>query len=104
MKAKNYDLTFLPLFEEDLAKIVSYISKNLHNPTAAHQLVDDVEQAIFERLQYPDGYEPFQSLKNRPHPYYTITVKNFMIFYVLIGKTMEVRRILYRKRDMDKLL
>lgn len=31
-----------------------------------------------------------------------ISVKNFTIFYVVIGDTMEVRRILYSRRDLTK--
>lgn len=37
---KNYNLTFLPLFEEDLNQIVDYISLQLQNPMVALQLVD----------------------------------------------------------------
>lgn len=37
---KNYNLTFLPLFEEDLNQIVDYISLRLQNPMVALQLVD----------------------------------------------------------------
>ena len=47
---KNYNLTFLPLFEEDLNQIVDYISLQLKNPKAALQLADQVYTAIQERL------------------------------------------------------
>ena len=49
----NYQLKFLPLFEEDLNEIVTYIAVNLKNPAAAKKLIDDVEKAIYKRLQYP---------------------------------------------------
>lgn len=38
------------------------------------------------------------------HPYYRIDVRNFAVFYVVINDTMEVRRLLYSKRDMNALL
>ncbi len=38
------------------------------------------------------------------HPYYRINVRNFSIFYVVIDNTMEVRRILYSKRNIDELI
>lgn len=104
MKDKAYQIIFLPLFEEDLNEIVDYITHILHNPSATQRLVDDVEQAIIRRSQNPLGYKIYPTLKKRPHDYFTITVRNFTIFYVVIDRTMEVRRILYNKRNLDNLI
>ena len=101
---KKYKLSFLPLFEEDLFEITDYISMKFHNPESAEQLVDDIEAAIYKRLEAPLSFAPFQSSKKRLHPYYRINVKNFSVFYVVIDDTMEVRRVLYSKRDRDNLL
>lgn len=101
---KKYKLSFLPLFEQDLIEIVDYITVNLQNPSAAERLIDDIETAVYKRLEAPFSFAPFRSSKKRPHPYYRINVRNFSIFYVVIDDTMEVRRILYSKRDLDKLL
>lgn len=104
MNRQNYNLTFLPLFNEDLIEIVDYITNTLKNPDAAHKLVDDVEQAILKRLDSPLTFAPYQSSKKRKYPYYRINIRNFSVFYVVIGNTMEVRRILYSKRNLDTLL
>ncbi|WP_071132600.1 type II toxin-antitoxin system RelE/ParE family toxin [Alterileibacterium massiliense] len=104
MNKQNYKLTFLPLFEEDLLDITNYITNTLKNPSAAHRLVDDIELAIIKRLKMPRSYVPYQSSKLRRHPYYRINVRNFSIFYVVIDDTMEVRRLLYSKRNIDELL
>lgn len=101
---KDYKLRFLPLFEDDLNKIVDYIAFELHNPIAAEQLVDAVQKAIFERLPFAESYEPFHSVRDRKYPYYLITVKNYTVFYVVIGDTMEVRRILYSRRDWMNIM
>lgn len=102
MDGKRYDLRILPLFEEDLNKIVDYIAFRLQNPTAAEKLVDDVEAAIQERLHCAEAFEPYRSAKERRYPYYRIQVRNFTIFYVVIDSTMEVRRILYSRRDFER--
>ena len=104
MDGKQYKLRFLPLFEDDLNEIVDYITLRLKNPLAAERLVDDVEAAILKRLEMPESFEPFPSTRNHEYPYYAIQVRNFTVFYVVIGDTMEVRRILYSRRDMRKLL
>jgi plasmid stabilization system protein ParE len=104
MNGKQYKLSILPLFEDDLDEIVDYITFRLRNPNAAERLVDDVEAAIRKRLEMPERFEPYPSTRDREHPYYTIQVRNFTVFYVVIEDTMEVRRILYSRRDMRKLL
>ena len=104
MNRQKYKLSFLPLFEEDLDEITDYISNHLQNPNAALRLIDDIEIAINKRLEAPLAFAPYQSSQNRPHPYYRINVRNFSIFYVVISDIMEVRRVLYSKRNLDNLL
>ena len=99
MNGKRYELSILPLFEDDLNEIVDYITYRLKNPAAAERLVDDVEAAIMERLTCAESFEPYHSARERQYPYYRIQVRNFTVFYVVIGNTMEVRRILYSWRN-----
>lgn len=91
-------------FEADIAESVMYISNVLHNPQAAEGLVNDVEQAILERLNNPTSYQPYRSAKKRKHTYYRINIRNFSVFYVVIDNVMEVRRFIYSKRDIDNIL
>ena len=102
MESKHYKLRFLPLFAEDLGEIVDYISNKLQNPAAAEALVDLIQNAICERSTCAEAFEPYHSLKERQYPYYRIYVKNYTIFYVVIGDVMEVRRILYNKRNLPQ--
>ena len=104
MENKKYELRFLPLFENDLTEIVEYISFTLKTPTAAERLVDDVERAINNRLFCAESFEPFYSAKETKYPYYKISVRNFTVFYVVIDNVMEVRRILYNRRDFNNLI
>lgn len=104
MNKQSYKLTFLPLFEEDLLKDTDYITNTLQNPIASHRLVDNIELAIVKRLEMPLSFAPYRSSKIRNHPYYRINVRNFSIFYVVIDDTMEVRRFLYSKRNIDELI
>ncbi len=104
MDNKKHKLQILPLFEEDLNEIVGYITFKLKNPAAANDLVDEIEEAIDNRLTNPKSFEPFQSVKKREHQYYRIRVRNFTVFYVVIDDIMEIRRILYSRRDLTKLL
>lgn len=104
MENKSYKLKYLPLFEHDLINTVNYITYVLNNGDAAQRLIDDVEIAILDRLKNPIAFEPYHSVKKREHPYYRIYVRNYVIFYVVIDDVMEVRRLLYGARDIDKQL
>lgn len=104
MDGKRYELRVLPLFEEDLNEIVDYIAFRLQNPAAAENLVNEVEAAIQERLHCAEAFDPYRSAKERQYPYYRIQVRNFTILYVVIGGTVEVRRILYSRRDFSKMI
>ena len=104
MANPKYILCYLPLFEEDLIQAANYISNVLKNPTAAINLVDDVEKAILERLENPLAFEPYRSARQRIYPYYRIYFKNYVVYYVVIDNVMEVRRFLYGGRDKERLL
>lgn len=87
-----------------MEQTVLYIADVLKNPQSAEKLLDDVEDAILNRLQYPLAFEPYHSLRQRKLEYYKIPVGNFFVFYVVIDDVMEVRRFVYAKRDLDILL
>ena len=100
-----YELQYLPLFYDDLLATVKYLSEALHNPKAANKLIDDVENAILDRLPNAEAFEPFHSLKERRYPYYRIYVNNYIVYYVVIEhRIMEVRRFLYVGRNRDQIL
>ncbi len=101
---KKYKLRFLPLFEADLNRIVDYISLQPENPAAAYSLVDNIYEAITKRLPFAESYEIYPSKKERSLDYHRIYVKNYIIFYVVDGDIMEVRRILYGRRDWKNQL
>ncbi|GHU43081.1 translation repressor RelE [Clostridia bacterium] len=102
--AELFKLRYLPLFYQDLSQVHDYISHILQNPMAAKQLIESTEQAILNRLHNPLASSPYHSFKNRNFPYYSIPVKNYIVFYVVIDQVMEVRRFLYCKRNFSALL
>ena len=105
----SYELSYLPLFYNDLEEHVTYIAEVLHNVDAANQLLDAVEDAIRKRLPNAESYEPYHSKKERRFPYYRIYINNYTIYYVVIPgkagkKTMEIRRILHNLQDRDRYI
>lgn len=105
----KYKLRYLPLFYEDLEEKLLYIAEELQNVKAANDLLTEVEHAILERQPIAEAFEVYHSLKERRYPYYRIYVGNFVVYYVVIDdedvdKIMEVRRFLYNRQDVCRLL
>ncbi|MDD3910189.1 MAG: hypothetical protein PHN86_09610 [Proteiniphilum sp.] len=63
-----------------------------------------LQVAIRERLTCAETFEQYYSAMERQYPYYRIYVGNFTIFYVVIEDVMEVRRIVYSKRNLQEQL
>ena len=101
---KKYSLSYLPLFEQDIAAVRNYIAFTLQNPTAALRLVEDTNKAILKRLDNPLAFPPYHSAKDRKQPYYRIDIRNFSVFYIVTGNVMEVRRFVYSKRNLPEII
>jgi toxin ParE1/3/4 len=106
---ENYRLRYLPLFYDDVSRVVSYVKYELSNSKAANDLVDAVEDAILQRLPVCESFEPYRSRRERKYPYYRIYVKNYVVYYVVIAdegkdKIMEVRRLLYNRQDWENIV
>lgn len=100
----KYSIRYLPGFEEDLSEIADYISFKLHNPVSALNLLRRIETAILERLDCPEAFESFPSNRKRKNPYFRIYVDNFTVYYVVIDKVMEIRRVIYSRKDAAKII
>jgi len=101
---KAYELSYLPTFERDVAEVRDYIADVLMNPKAALRLIEDTEKAINKRLKNPLAFQSYKTQRNRKHPYYRINIRNYSVFYVVIGNVMEVRRFIYSKRNLPDAL
>ena len=101
---RRYRLQYLPLFWDDLEKAVFYVRDVLKNPAAAERLLDRTEEAVLEHAKAPTMARVYKTTRDRPLPYYWFAVGNYMVFYVVMGDVMEVRRFIYGARDLTKML
>lgn len=101
---KKYRLRYLPTAYQDLDEITDYIKNVLLNPLAAENVLDKIESAILERLEAPESFAIWETDTERPYPYRRINVGNYSVWYVVLDDVMEIRRILYAKRDEANLL
>lgn len=99
-----YEIKYLPLAKKDLSDIVLYIADHLKAPQAAIDLVDALESSISRLTQYPYSCMVYQPIKTLEDEYRLLPVNNYLVLYVVIDKVVEIRRIVYAKMDLTKLI
>ena len=102
----NYKLKFLPLAKKDMTDIVRYISRDLQNPDAANHLAVKFIEAAESLLTFPYAASVYHPIRPLNHEYRKITVQNYMMFFLVTeeNKTVTIARVIYAKRDYDRLL
>lgn len=82
--------------------VIMILPTVIQTAEAALRLVDAVEETILERSTCAEAFEKMPIKADRQDPYYRIYVDNYIVFYVVIGDVMEVRRTLYGRRDLPE--
>ena len=101
-----YQLKFLPLARQDMTAISRYISHELHNPTAAEKLAVKMIEAAESLTDFPYKNAIHQPVKPLKKEFRKQKVKNYFIFYWVDEKekTITIARVIYARRDYEKLL
>ena len=99
---RRYRVEYLPLAERDLLDIVDYIARD--SPSAARAFVDRLDRAT-ERLGIVprSGKRPNDD-RLRRLGYRVLIVQDYLVFYVIAGPIVQVRRIVHGARRYDFLL
>ena len=72
------------------------------NPIEHKLLNQDIFDATEKRMECPTSFEPVY-IGSRRFPYYRIYVGNFIIYYAVIDRQVEYRRVLYKKMNVEEL-
>ena len=104
MANNKYTIRYSSTYINQFNSILKYIVNNLKNKIAAENFYNEVIKEIEKRSENPEGYEKYISTRKRKNTYYRIYVKNYTIFYIVKDNIMEIRRILYSRRNFDKLI
>ena len=98
----KFEIIVTEAARDDLLEIVEYITND--SPEAAMNLADEIEKNILLLGDFSDmGVIPKKrrlALKG----YRVLVVNKFLVFYILLGSVVEIRRILSSKRNYTKLL
>jgi len=100
--AQNYKVRIYPSAEQDLAEIVDYL--NTLSKQAALKYYDLLVEEIASLSTMPERYPHPRDLALTAKGYRCLIVKDYLVFYVVVGDTVQIHRILYGRRDYQNLL
>jgi len=97
-----YNVKIFPTAQNDLKNIVDYL--NTPSPIAAVRYYDLIVEKIGTLQTMPERCTLAKDVQLRLRRYRFLTIENYIVFFVVNGNIVEIRRILYAKRQYEELL
>ena len=99
-----YKIKFSNYLYEDLESSINYIKYVLQNPVAAQRLKNEVKKAFEKIKKNPFIYPtvPVEYLASKGYRF--MVVKNYMLFFKVKEKQINIDRFLYGPRDWINIL
>ena len=99
---ETYKIKIYPAAKQDLLDIIDYL--NTLSPDTALRYYDLLTEEIAALAHMPERCPHPKDLALAAKGYRYLIVKNYLVFYVVTGNTVQIRRILYGRRDYTSLL
>ena len=99
---ETYKIKIFPTAKQDLEEVIGYL--NTLSPDAASKYYDLLVEEIVSLSKMPERCPKPKDLALAVKGYRYLIVKNYLVFYDIIGDTVQIRRILYARRDYSALL
>jgi plasmid stabilization system protein ParE len=99
-----YTLKLSEPFINDVDSSVNYIKHTLQAPVAAKRLSDEVKKAYKKIKETPFIYPAVPDKYLASLGYRFTMVNNYMMFYIVENKTINISRFLYGHRDWINIL
>lgn len=99
-----YKINYLPLAQQDLINIASYLAEVLKAPKAAIDFIDAVEIGIKRLAEFPFSCRVYTPINKLETEYRMLQVKNYAVLYTIVEQTVEIHRVVFAKMDLTKVI
>lgn len=99
---ERYKVKIFPTAQQDFREVIDYL--NTLSPQAADEYYDLLLKEISSLEHMPERCPHVRDLALAAKGYRYLIVKNYLIFYVVQGDTVQIRRIQYARREYQTLL
>jgi Plasmid stabilization system protein len=98
----RYRVKILPKAQEDMLEIVDYL--NSLSETIALRYYDLLVEKISSLSDMPERCPLARDTQLRLRGYRYLIVEKYLIFFVILGNAVQIRRILFGRRQYNELL
>lgn len=99
---EQYEVKIFPTAKQDLLEIIDYL--NTLSAEAALRYYDKLTEEIASCPICRSGAPAPATLALAAKGYRYLVVENYLVFYTISGKTVQIQRILYGRRDYQNIL
>ena len=99
---EQYEIRIFPTAKQDLLDVIDYL--NTLSRDSALKCYDRLVSEIASLSTMTERCPRPRDLALAAKGYRYLVVGNYLVFYVVAGNTVQIRRILYARRDYKKLL
>jgi len=99
---EGYKVSISPSAQNDLIEIEAYLVNQ--DPEEAIRYITLFTEKIKTLTKSPDKYPPARDMQMRLRGYRMLFIENYIVFYVHRNSTVELRRILYARRQYENLI
>ena len=99
---EQYEVKIFPTAKQDLLEIIDYL--NTLSQQAALRYYDLLIEEIESLSQMPFRGPKPRDIALAAKGYRYLIVESYLVFYVVAGDTVQIRRILYAKRNYRRIL
>lgn len=99
---ESYNVKIYPSAEQDLLDIIEYL--NTLSAEAALRYFDLLTEQIASLSIMPERCPHPKDLALTAKGYRYLIAENYLVFYKVVGDTVQIHRILYARRDYQNLL
>ena len=99
---EQYEVRIFPTAQQDLLDVIDYL--NTLSQDTALKYYDRLTSEIASLSTMPERCPRPRDLALAAKGYRYLVVGNYLVFYVVSGNVVQIRRILYARRDYRQLL
>ncbi len=99
----QYKIKYSPYIAIDIYDIWQHIALVLKNPNAANRIVDNINEKMAYVEEFPFAGSKYYHPDYSESEYRFAIVNSYKIFYKIENKTILFERVLYSKRNHERL-
>ena len=99
---EEYDVRIFPAAQNDFLDIADHL--NSRSPEEATQYYELFMEKTGMLMTKPESFPLARDAQLRLRGYRMLPIDNHIVFYVINGKSVDLRRILYARRQYERLI